>query len=362
MLPHASRSRPHGRLMDNMLYHLLIRVRPLEVCLHTASLGLSTLCDQCQWLQTWHYRLCHINHDAVRQLANSNLVNGLQLSSTSGDNFYEGYVHGKQHRLPFPVNNPRPRAALPGQLIHMDICGPMSEHSIGAYYFAAFKDDCTSYRTIHCLVHKSDVQSSIQKVVHQIKRETGHLVETIQSDYGKEFTSKETDQFLQENNIWKELTVPYCPEQNGITERENRMLVEAARSMLHFRNILFNFGTKPYKTPPTHLITLIAGFTSTQHHTRAASDKSPQSLTCGFSAVTLIFMSLRSDAGNSTLRLTLACFSATPTRAKHIAFGIGLPNANPSQETCCSTRTPHPSCQQHQQQCLFPCYFPRSKP
>ena len=119
-------------LMDNMLYRLLIRIRPPEVSFYATSLGTSTSRDEGQSFQTWHHRLCHINHEAIRKMANSDLIDGLQLiPSTIDDTFCEGCVKGKQHRLSFLVNNPRIRANVPGQLVHTDICGPMSVRSLG---------------------------------------------------------------------------------------------------------------------------------------------------------------------------------------------------------------------------------------
>jgi transposase InsO family protein len=73
----------------------------------------------------------------------------------------------------------------------------MSVHSLGgAYYFVVFKDDYTTYCIVYCLTYKSNVQASISKVTHQIKRETGCPVQTLRRDRGKEFTSRETIQFV----------------------------------------------------------------------------------------------------------------------------------------------------------------------
>ena len=73
--------------MDNMLYRLLIRVKPPEVCLYTVSLGTSNLRDEQQPLQTWHHLLSHLNHKAIRRMANPNLVDGIQLTSSTEEFF-----------------------------------------------------------------------------------------------------------------------------------------------------------------------------------------------------------------------------------------------------------------------------------
>jgi IS30 family transposase len=68
----------------------------------------------------------------------------------------------------------------------------MSTRSLGgAYYFAIYKDDCTSYRIVHCLTHKSDIQHTLPQVIQQIQQETSFLVQTIRSDRGTEFINRE---------------------------------------------------------------------------------------------------------------------------------------------------------------------------
>ena len=149
-------------IMDNMLYCLLLRVCPPDSCLYSADFGMSQLRDEWQPLQTWHYRLSYISHNAIWKMANSWLVNGFQVVSSDEDTFCEGCTKGKQYRNSFFVNNPRVRATTPSQLVHTDICGPMSMRSRGgAYYFAVFKDNYTCHRIVHCLTAKSDVQASI---------------------------------------------------------------------------------------------------------------------------------------------------------------------------------------------------------
>jgi hypothetical protein len=224
--------------MENMLYRLLLRANPLETCLHVASLSTSFQRDECQSLQVWHNRLCHINNETIKKMVTTNIIDGIQITTTDGDHFCEACAQGKQHRNSFPHNPIRLRASKSGQLIHVDLCGPMSTQSIGGtYYFAVFKDDCTCYRIVHCLAYKSDVNKSIQQVVLQVKRETSQAVEIIRSNRGKEFTNNEIIKFYQDNGIKQELSAPYCPEQNGVTEHDNHTIAEAACTMFHARTM-----------------------------------------------------------------------------------------------------------------------------
>jgi hypothetical protein len=127
-------------------------------------------------------------------MVTTDLVDGIQITTTDGDHFCEGCAQGKQHRNSFPQNPIRSRASKPGQLIHVDLCGPMSTLSInGAYYFVVFKDDCTCYRIVHCLAHKFDMNKSIQQVLLQVKRETDQAVEIIRSESPRQRVYQQQD-------------------------------------------------------------------------------------------------------------------------------------------------------------------------
>lgn len=60
----------------------------------------------------------------------------------------------------------------------------------------------------------------------------GHTVKQFRCDGGKEFDNKDVAELLARRSIEQLITPPYTPQQNGAAERENRTIVEAARSML----------------------------------------------------------------------------------------------------------------------------------
>lgn len=59
----------------------------------------------------------------------------------------------------------------------------------------------------------------------------------IRTDCGKEFCNKDVKKFLLSKGIKHGLTTPRAPEQNGYIERQNRTIVESAKSMLHARKL-----------------------------------------------------------------------------------------------------------------------------
>jgi hypothetical protein len=173
---------------SGMMYELQVRVIPPGHTSHAlvaASFRPGTNTEERQTLETWHNRLCHINYDVVKQLANSNLVEGIKLlpGSTSHDPFYEGCCKGEQHRMPFPDNPVRIRATTPGDLLHVDLMGPIDPISVGgAFYCLLLKDDATGYRITFCITRKSDTLACIEQAVRQVLRDTRHSVKTICTD------------------------------------------------------------------------------------------------------------------------------------------------------------------------------------
>jgi transposase InsO family protein len=57
-------------------------------------------------------------------------------------------------------------------------------------------------------------------------------IKKVRSDNGSEFKNTNIEEYLDEEGVSHEFSVPYTLQQNGIMERKNRTLIEAARTML----------------------------------------------------------------------------------------------------------------------------------
>jgi hypothetical protein len=70
----------------------------------------------------------------------------------------------------------------------------------------------------------------------------------VRSDNGSEFKNIGVEEFLGEEGIKHEFSDPYTPQQNGVVERKNRTLIEAARTMLDEYKTPDNFWTEAVNT------------------------------------------------------------------------------------------------------------------
>ena len=65
-----------------------------------------------------------------------------------------------------------------------------------------------------------------------VEKETGRHIKVVRSDRGGEYTSMAFMEYCEEQGIRRFLTAPYTPQQNGVVERKNRIILDMVRSML----------------------------------------------------------------------------------------------------------------------------------
>ena len=79
---------------------------------------------------------------------------------------------------------------------------------------------------------KNGTFGKFQEFKALVENQTSKKIRALRSDNGGEYTFGEFDDFCQKAGIKRELTVPYSPQQNGVAERKNRAVFEAARAMM----------------------------------------------------------------------------------------------------------------------------------
>ena len=231
-----------GRLVHDMYLLDFTVLLPPAHGFYTAAYENIPLKEEHQPLQIWHHRLGHLNFDMIKKMVTSGAVTGIFLTTQATTGICSACQFGKLKRQSFPENHFRTYAAHPGDLVHGDICGPMSQPSKGgSVYFVLYQDDSTGYRFVFCITRKSEVLTCFQKVFKTILRDTSRTISTLRTDRGGEFCSTAFSAYLSENNIRRELTTSYTPEQNAVVERANRTIMEGVRSSLYYSQLPMSF-------------------------------------------------------------------------------------------------------------------------
>jgi hypothetical protein len=225
---------PRGASMDlaqrigvreGELYRLLFR--PLRALVASGD-------SSRQLCELWHRRMAHLHHGALGGLRE--VVTGVPQISTEHQDVCRGCALGKFAKASFPSSDSRSAGIL--DLIHTDVCGPMSRKSLsGCEYYLTFIDDHSRKTWIYFLKAKSDVFGRFQEFRALVENQTGKKIKVLRSDNGGEYSSRQFVDFCAQKGIRREMTVPYNPQQNGVAERKNRAITGAARSMLHDQSL-----------------------------------------------------------------------------------------------------------------------------
>ncbi|GJU00977.1 retrovirus-related pol polyprotein from transposon TNT 1-94 [Tanacetum coccineum] len=208
--------------------------------LYTLSLGdmmasspiclLSKASKTKSWL--WHRRLSHLNFGAINHLARHGLVRGLPKLKFEKDHLCSACAMGKSKKKPH-----KPKSEDTNQeklyLLHMDLCGPMRVASVnGKKYILVIVDDYSRFTWVKCLRSKDEAPDFIIKFLKMIQVRLKVPVRRIRTDNGTEFVNQTLREYYEKVGISHETSVARSPQQNGVVERRNRTLIEAARTML----------------------------------------------------------------------------------------------------------------------------------
>ena len=143
-------------------------------------------------------------------------------------------------RKPFPSVDPLKRSSKPMQLIHTDVVGPLQARShSGKRYAIVFTDDYTRWSEIHFMALKSEAPAKFQ--LFSAKIEKYGKIEMLRTDGGGEYGSSEFTEYLRMKGIEHQITAPYSPASNGISERTNRGFLDPLRCMLKHSGLPLTF-------------------------------------------------------------------------------------------------------------------------
>jgi transposase InsO family protein len=192
LLAKVSRSR-------NRLYLLDLKVEQ-PVCLAAAY-------AEEPWL--WHGRFGHLSFEALGRLGK--MVTGMPRIEHARE-LCDSCLAGKQRRLPFP-KAAKHRAAAQLELVHGDLCGPITPATHGGRkYFLLLVDDCSRYMWLQLLTSKGDATDAIKTFKQRAEAESGKRLRVLRTDHGGEFTATEFTEYCADVGVGRHLTAPYSPQ------------------------------------------------------------------------------------------------------------------------------------------------------
>ncbi|GJX51621.1 putative ribonuclease H-like domain-containing protein, partial [Tanacetum coccineum] len=147
----------------------------------------------------WHRRMGHVNYKNMNRL-----------------------VKGKQHKASYKVITAVSSISESLQLLHMDLFGPTSIRSIDdKYYCLVITNDYSRFCWVFFLEHKDETYPILKDFLNLVENQL---------------------------NKKRDYSNARAPQQNRVTERKNRTLIEAARTMLADSKLPTMFWTEAVRT------------------------------------------------------------------------------------------------------------------
>ena len=187
----------------------------------------------------WHLRLGHINLDIMNRLLKDGPLRKLNVGNL---HVCESCLEGKMTKRPFSAKGERSKEPL--QLLHSDVCDPLSVQARGGYeYFVTFIDDYLRYGYVYLMHKKSETFGKFKEFMAEAEKKLGKSLKTRRSDRGAEYLDIEfKDHYhLLEHGILSQLTAPRTPQQNGVAEKRNRTLLDMVKSMMSYSSLPISF-------------------------------------------------------------------------------------------------------------------------
>src|SRR5579859_1518444 len=181
-------------------------------------------------LIVWHRKLVHLNGADVKKL--EKMAVRVKIKKGTEIGICRDCLAGKQHRT--PSHEPSLRSSVANDLIHMDSSGKIDPPAIGGYnYYGLFIDDATRM-TYFAPLKSNGAQEMLEHFIEfrkLINTKLSTKIKCIHTDNGTEYMG-ELDKFLKKKGIKHELMAAYHPDQNSVTERANRMIMERVKAII----------------------------------------------------------------------------------------------------------------------------------
>jgi hypothetical protein len=136
--------------------------------------------------ELWHRRFAHLHYKALPIV--SKMVTGLPEIQVDHEGTCKGCAQGKNVKNLFPSNDNKAKGVL--DIVHSDVCGPMSATSLSEYvYYVSFIDDLSRRTWIYFLKSKGEVFSKFKEFKALVENISKRKIKILRSNNAGEFTS-----------------------------------------------------------------------------------------------------------------------------------------------------------------------------
>lgn len=216
----------------------------------------------------WHQRLAHTNSKIVKHLQNQKLI----YCNATTQTICRSCQIAKSAALPFPLSDTT--SNVPLEKIHCDIWGPSPVSSFQKFkYYVIFVDNFSRYSWLYPMKLKSEFYDIFVEFQKLVERQFNHRIKIFHCDGGGEFISNRFQNHLRNSGIKQFMSCPHTPEQNGISERKHRHIVELGLAMLYHSRVPLKFWVDAFMTAnyivnilPTPKLQLDSPYSKIHHH------------------------------------------------------------------------------------------------
>lgn len=193
--------------------------------------------DESWFWHSWHRRLGHINFYNLVAVRKKGCVRNIPPIIKPVSTFCYECVKGKKTKVRFRTK--QHNTSRPLEIVHTDLCGPARTRAlVGERYFMLFIDDYSRMTWVTFLEDKSQEFDRFKIFRKMVKNESGCKMKCLRSNWGREFTSNEFEDYYEIHQIRRQYPAHKTPQQNGMVERNNRTVKEMARTMLNEVSLL----------------------------------------------------------------------------------------------------------------------------
>jgi hypothetical protein len=178
----------------------------------------------------WHKKMGHLGQEDVRKL--EGMAEGIKLLKDTKMGACGPCLEGKQTR--HPSHLPRKRATEPLELIHSDTGGQITPMSLGgSSAYVIFIDDATGMTFLEPIKNRTakEMLRIFKSFRAMVENQLNRRIKRFRTDGGGEYEAALAG-YLKEIGVLHETTAPYSPDQNGVSERANRTIMERTKAIL----------------------------------------------------------------------------------------------------------------------------------